>query len=527
MSVIVLLLYGGLLFLTYRNMTAAPKGFIPDQDQGYLLVNVQLPDAASVQRTSAVLTKIERIVLGDDTGLYRGPAATKGEKRYEGIPGVADVLSIAGQSFLLSTNASHFGTAFVVLKPFADRKGKHEEYDATVAARLSRLSGEEIDGALVTVFRAPPIQGLSNSAGFKLQIEQRGFVDLAELQKSTNQVIAEARQATQPETKAPTLVDVFTIYSAQTPQLYVDIDRTQCEKLGVDMQGVFDTLQVYMGTYYVNLFNKFGRTWQVNLSADQKYRTDERYLKLLKVSNKQGSMVPMGTVATVRPITGPVMVMRYNMYTSAPINGAPAPGASSGQALEVLEAAAQKANVSAEWTEVAYLQQQQGSSAVLVFVLGTALVFLVLAAQYESWSLPLAIILIVPMCILCAVTGMLIVHMPVDIFVQIGFLVLAGLAAKNAILIVQFARQLQQEGKPLREAAVEASRLRLRPIVMTSFAFIAAMVPLLLAEGAGAEMRISLGTAVFFGMIGVTFFGIFLTPVFFYVIRGLAPIPLN
>ncbi len=521
-SVIVLLLYGGLLFLTYRNMTAAPKGFIPDQDQGYLLVNVQLPDAASVQRTSAVLTKIERIVLGDDTGLYRGPAATKGEKRYEGIPGAADVLSIAGTSFLLSTNASHFGTAFVTLKPFADRKGKHEEYDATVAARLSRLSGEEIDGAIVTVFRAPPIQGLSNSAGFKLQVEQRGFVDLAELQKSTNQVIAEACQATQPETKAPALVGVLTIYSAQSPQLYVDIDRTQCEKLGVDMQYVFDTLQVYMGTYYVNLFNKFGRTWQVKLSAEPKYRTDERYLKLLKVSNKQGSMVPMGAVATVRPITGPVMVMRYNMYTSAPINGAPAPGVSSGQALEALEAAAQKANVSAEWTEVAYLQKQQGSTAILTFVLGTVLVFLVLAAQYESWSLPLAIILVLPMCILCAVTGMLIVGMPVDIFVQIGFLVLAGLAAKNAILIVEFARQLQQEGKPLREAAVEASRLRLRPIVMTSFAFIAAMVPLLLAEGAGAEMRISLGTAVFFGMIGVTFFGIFLTPVFFYVIRGLA-----
>ena len=333
LSVIVLLLYGGLLFLTYRTMTTAPSGFIPEQDQGYLLVNVQLPDAASVQRTSEVMKKLERIVLGDDTGLYRGPAATRGEKRYEGIPGVADMLSIAGTSFLLSTNASHFGTAFVTLKPFADRKGKHEEYDAAVAARLSRLSGEEIDGAIVTVFRAPPIHGLGNAGGFKLQVEQRGFVDLAELQKSTNQVIAEARQATQPETKAPALVGVFTIYSAQTPQLYVDIDRTQCEKLGVDMQDVFDTLQVYMGTYYVNLFNKFGRTWQVNLSADQKYRTDERYLKLLKVSNTQGSMVPLGAVATVRPITGPVMVMRYNMYTSAPINGAPAPGVSSGQAL--------------------------------------------------------------------------------------------------------------------------------------------------------------------------------------------------
>ncbi|MBV8228798.1 MAG: efflux RND transporter permease subunit, partial [Planctomycetaceae bacterium] len=522
LSVIVLLLYGGLLFLTYRNMTTAPSGFIPEQDQGYLLVNVQLPDAASVQRTSEVMKKLERIVLGDDTGLYKGPAATRGEKRYEGIPGVADMLSIAGTSFLLSTNASHLGTAFVTLKPFADRKGRHEEYDAVVAARLIRLSGEEIDGAIVTVFRAPPIRGLGNAGGFKLQVEQRGFVDLAELQKSTNQVIAEARQATQPETMAPELVGLFTIYSAQTPQLYVDIDRTQCEKLGVDMQDAFDTLQVYMGTYYVNLFNKFGRTWQVNLSADQKYRTDERYLKMLKVRNTLGSMVPLGAVATVRPITGPVMVMRYNMYTSAPINGAPAPGVSSGQALQAMEAAAKKANVSAEWTEIAYLEQQQGSTAILVFLLATVLVFLVLAAQYESWSLPLAIILIVPMCILCAVTGMLIVHMPVDIFVQIGFLVLAGLAAKNAILIVQFARQLQHEGKAPLEAAVEASRLRLRPIIMTSFAFVAAMVPLMLSEGAGAELRQSLGTGVFFGMIGVTFFGIFLTPVFFYVISGLA-----
>jgi multidrug efflux pump len=522
-SVIVLLLYGGLLFLTYWNMTTAPQGFLPEQDQGYLLVNVQLPDAASVQRTSAVMKKIERIALGDDSGLYKGPAAAKGEKRYEGIPGVANTLSISGTSFLLTTNASNLGTAFVTLKPFADRKGKEEEYDAVIAARLNRLFAEEIDGAVVTVFRAPPIRGLGNAGGFKLQVEQRGFVDLAELQKSTYEVIAGARGPNQSGAKAEPapVTGLFTIYSDRTPQLYVDIDRTQCEKLGVDLQNAFDTLQVYMGTYYVNLFNKFGRTWQVNLSADQKYRTDERYLKLLKVRNGLGRMVPLGAVADVRPITGPVMVMRYNMYTSAPINGAPAPGVSSGQALEAMEAAAKKSNVTAEWTELAYLEQQQGGTAVLVFLLGTVLVFLVLSAQYESWSLPLAIILVVPMCILCAVTGMLIVRMPVDIFVQIGFLVLAGLAAKNAILIVEFARQLQQEGKTLREAVVEASRLRLRPILMTSFAFIAAMVPLVLSEGAGAEMRQSLGTAVFFGMIGVTLFGIFLTPVFFYVIRGL------
>jgi multidrug efflux pump len=520
-SVIVLILYGGLLFLTYRNMTVAPKGFLPDQDQGYLLVNVQLPDAASVQRTSEVMKKIERIALGDDTGMFKGAAAGKGEKLYEGIPGAANTLSICGVSVLLSTNASHFGTAFISLKPFADRKGKHEEYDATIAARLNRLFAEEIDDAVVTVFRAPPIRGLGNAGGFKLQVEQRGFVDLADLQKSTNQVIAEARKATQPGTKAPALVGLFTIYSAQMPQLYVDIDRTQCEKLGVDMQNAFDTLQAYMGTYYVNLFNKFGRTWQVNLSADQKYRTDERYLKLLKVRNSVGEMVPLGAIATVKPVTGPVLVQRYNMYASAPINGAPAPGMSSGQALEVVEAAAKKANVAAEWTEIAYLEQRQGNTAILVFVLGTVLIFLVLSAQYESWSLPFAIILVVPMCILCAVTGMMIVHMPVDIFVQIGFLVLAGLAAKNAILIVEFARQLQHEGRPPFEAAVEASRLRLRPIIMTSFAFLAAMIPLMIGEGAGAEMRKSLGTAVFFGMLGVTAFGIFLTPVFYYAIVSL------
>jgi multidrug efflux pump len=525
-SVIALVLYGGLLFLTGFTLTTAPKGFLPDQDQGYLLVNVQLPDAASVQRTSAVLKKIERIVLGDDTGQYKGPPAAPAEKRYEGIPGVVDTVSIAGTSFLLSTNASHLGSAFIILKPFADRKGKHTEYDATIAADLNRLFREEIDDAVVSVFRAPAIRGLGNAGGFKLQVEQRGYFDLAELQTSTNQVIAEARKVTEPDSNVPAVVGLFTIYSNQEPQLYVDIDRTQCEKLGVELQDAFDTLQVYMGTYYVNLFNKFGRTWQVNLSADQRYRTDERYLRQLKVRNKLGGMVPLGAVATVRPVTGPVLVMRYNMYASAPINGVPGPGFSSGQALEVMEAAAKKANVAAEWTEIAFLEQQQGSTAILVFLLGTVLVFLVLAAQYESWSLPLAIILVVPMCILCAVTGMLIVRMPVDIFVQIGFLVLAGLAAKNAILIVEFARQLQEEGKTLREAAVEASRLRLRPIVMTSFAFVAAMIPLVVGEGAGAEMRQSLGTAVFFGMIGVTLFGIFLTPVFFYLIRGLGQGPM-
>lgn len=513
-SAIVLIVYGGLLFATYWTMGHAPTGFIPIQDQGYLLVNVQLPDSASVQRTSAVMDKIDRLVLGDDSAKYKGRVPKEGEKRYAGIPGVAHSLTISGQSFLMNANGSNFGSAFVILEPYEHRLG-HDRYDDVIAAKVRALCAEEIEDAVVTVFRAPPIQGLGNSGGFKFQVEQRGFVDLAGLQKTTDEMTTEGN-------KDNRLVGLFSLYRAETPQLYIDIDRTKCQTLNVDMNDVFGTLQVYMGGSFVNLFNKFGRTWQVNIMAEPQFRTKAQYISELKVRNKVGQMVPLGTVANIRLIGGPVMVTRYNMYTSTAVNGNTAPGVSSGEGIQVINALADRLGVTFEWTEITYLQILAGNVAVFIFALGTLLVYLVLAAQYESWPLPLSIILVVPMCLLCSVLGMLIANLPVDIFVQIGFLVLVGLAAKNAILIVAFAEQLRQEqGKTIHEAILESTHLRLRPIVMTSLAFILGVVPLVLGKGAGAEMRNSLGTAVFAGMLGVTFFGVFLTPVFYYSISRL------
>ncbi len=511
LSLIVLLVYGGLLVLTYGTMTRAPTGFIPTQDQGYLLVNVQLPDSASVQRTQEVMRIVQRIALGDETGKYKGAGPRPGEKHYEGIPGVGHTSSIAGQSFLLSANGSNFGSCFVVLDPFADRLD-HNRYDEVIARKLQGLYAAEIEDAVISVFRAPPIQGLGTAGGFKFQTEQRGFVDLQELQQATDEMVREAN-------KDPRLAGLFTLFRAETPQLYIDIDRTKCQALQVDVQDVLNTLQVYMGGYYVNLFNKFGRTWQVNILAEPRYRTQSASLKELKVRNKRGEMVPLGTLAAVKDVGGPVMVMRYNMYTSAAVNGNAAPGVSSGEAIEAIQELADRNGVPFEWTEITYMQILAGNLAMLVFVIGSMLVYLVLAAKYESWQLPLGVILVVPMCLLCSVTGMLLAGLPVDIFVQIGFLVLVALAAKNAILIIEFAEQLRAEGKPLREAATEASRLRLRPIVMTSFAFIFGVLPLVISHGAGAEMRQSLGLAVFSGMLGVTFFGVTLTPVFYYVIE--------
>jgi multidrug efflux pump len=509
-SAVALLVYGGLLFLTYRTMTKAPTGFIPTQDQGYLLVNVQLPDAASIERTQKVMYQIQRLALGDDTGKFGGPPPPPGAKRYSGVPGIGHTVGVAGMSLLLGANGSNFGTCFLVLDDFPQR-GTHDRYDATIAERMQRLCAEEIDDAVVNVFRAPPIQGLGSAGGFKFQVQQRGRVDLPQLQRTTDELVAEGN-------KDPRLAGLFSLFRAETPQLYVDIDRTKCESLKVDVQDVFTTLQVYMGGQYVNLFNKFGRTWQVNLMAEPRFRTRAEDLGALKVRNKLGEMVPLATLASVRDIGGPVMIMRYNMYVSAAVNGNPAPATSSGEVIQIIGGLAEKIGVPFEWTEITYMQILAGNVAIFVFGLGTLLVYLVLAAKYESWRLPLSVILVVPLCLLCAVTGMLIARMPVDIFVQIGFLVLVGLAAKNAILIVEFAEQLRADGKPLFEAAVEASRLRLRPIVMTSFAFILGVVPLAIGEGAGAEMRRSLGTAVVAGMLGVTLFGIFLTPVFYFVI---------
>lgn len=507
-TVMVLFVYGGLLGLTYYQMDRAPTGFIPQQDQGYLLVNIQLPDSASLERTSEVMTLLDRICLGDDTGKYKGAPPPKGAKRYPGIPGIVHTINLAGQSFLMSANGSSYGSMFVILDEFHHRRTP-ETYDASIALQIQQQAGAEIDGAVIMAFRAPPIMGLGNADGFKVQVEQRGFVDPVELQTTTDELIAEGR-------KDPRFAGLFSMYRAETPQLYVDVDRTKCESLDVDINAVFNTLQVYMGGTYVNLFNKFGRSWQVNLLGEHRHRADPEFLGQLKVRSKRGDMVPLGTLCEVRDSAGPAIVSRYNMYLSTAINGIPAPGVSSGETIKAINDLTDRMGVPFEWSEITFMQIRAGNVALFVFGLGTLLVYLVLAAKYESWKLPLSVILVVPMCLLCAVTGMLITGMPVDIFVQIGFLVLVGLAAKNAILIVEFAEQLRNEGRPLYEATVEACQLRLRPIVMTSFAFILGVLPLVLGHGAAAEMRRSLGTAVFSGMLGVTIFGVFLTPVFYY-----------
>ena len=449
-----------------------------------------------MQRTDAILARIDEIVRG--------------------VSGVSHSVGVSGQSFLTSTNGSNFGSMFAVLKPFEERTPA--EYDEVIAAKIQQQCNQEIEGALIGVFRAPPIHGLGNAGGFKLQTEQRGYVDLNELQTMTDKLVQKANAD-------PHYAAVFTLYRAHTPQIFVDIDRAKVQSLQVPIQDVFTTLQVYMGGYYVNQFNKFGRTWQVNIQADPGSRTSADILKQLYVRSTpgqgQGQMVPLGTLLSATDSTGPVSVMRYNMYTSAAINGIPAPGVSSGTVVQDLTRLARELDVPFEWTEMTFLQVQAGNVAFLIFGLGTVLVYLVLAGKYESWRLPLAVILVVPMCLLAAVTGMAIARLPVDIFVQIGFLVLVALASKNAILIVEFAQEQHQHGDGLYEATQAAARIRFRPIIMTSLAFVGGVFPLVVATGAGAEMRQSLGTAVFSGMIGVALFGIFLTPVFYFVLMRL------
>ncbi len=494
-SAIVLLVYGGLLYLTWWGMARMPTGFIPEQDKGYLLVNVQLPDGASVERTRRVMQRIEQM-------------ARK-------LPGVAHTVGISGQSLLLGANASNFGSLYVMFEPFDRRRGHSLSADA-IGAKLSDQCGQEVRDALVSIFGAPPVDGLGNCGGFKLMVEDRGNLGLADLQRAADAVVDRGNQT-------PGLTGIFTSLRANTPWIYLDIDRIKAKSMGVSVSDVFDMLQVYMGSLYVNNFNEFGRSWQVNIQADAAFRHRLADVEQMKVRNSRGEMIPLATIAAARPISGPVMVMRYNMYPAAAVNGNVATGVSSGESITLMGDVLGKVlppSMNYEWTDLTYMQILAGSTAMAVFVLAVVLVFLVLAAQYESWSLPLAVILVVPMCLLCSIAGVALAHMDVNIFTQIGFVVLVGLASKNAILIVEFAKQQRQSGIARREATVEACRLRLRPIMMTSLAFILGVVPLVIAEGAGAEMRRTLGTAVFSGMLGVTLFGIFLTPVFFYVIQG-------
>ena len=493
-SLITLLIYGGLLALTYWQFSHAPTGFIPQQDKGYVLLNVQLPDSASVERTQKVMAHIEKMA--------------------HEIPGVAHTVGISGQSLILSANAPNLGSMYVMLKDFHDRRGSDQTADA-VAAVLSDRCKQEVSEAVVSTFGAPPVDGLGTTGGFKFIVEDRGNLGLETLQQVSDRIVARGN-------KTPGLQGLFNSSRANTPWLYLEIDRTKCMALGVLVNDVFNTLQVYLGSFYVNNFNEFGRTWQVNIQADQRFRDRVRDIRQLQVRNNQGQMIRLGTLMDVSDTSGPVMVMRYNMYFATAITGNTSPGISSGEGIDLMQEIAGNElprSMAYDWTELTYLQLQAGNVAIYVFALAVVFVFLVLAAQYESWSLPLAVILVVPMCLLCSITGVELGRLEVNIFTQIGFVVLVGLASKNAILVVEFAKQQHMQGKSRREATLVASRLRLRPILMTSFAFIFGVIPLVIAEGAGAEMRRALGLAVFSGMLGVTLFGIFLTPVFFYVIQ--------
>ena len=497
-----------LLGLTYTTFQRAPTGFIPQQDQGRLIVDVQLPDSLSLQRTQEAMAKIQMIARED--------------------PGVAHAVAISGMSFLLQSTGSNLGSMFIVLKPFEERKVPVvDPNDATkrmrlhaddIIARLLKAYPSRVKEAVVRVRNSSPIPGLGVAGGFKIMVEDRGGRGLEVLQTQTDALTRQLRAQ-------PGLADVSTGFRSRTPQLFLDVDRTKAEALGLSFDDVNQTLGMYLGSLYVNSFNQFGRHWQVTVQLEGDYRNRVEDINLLQVRNKWGQMVPMGTLLNVRDKPGPVVVTRYNLYTAAAITGNMGAGTSSGDAINTVnetKAETLPISMTGEWTELMFVQIRAGNTAIYVFLLAVAAVFLALAALYESWSLPLAVILVVPMCLLCSVSGVLYTGRDVNIFVQIGLVVLVGLACKNAILIVEYAKQKHLEGLPRYEATLEACQLRLRPILMTSFAFIIGVIPLVVAAGAGAEMRRSLGIAVFSGMVGVTLFGIFLTPVFFSVILGLS-----
>ncbi|HEV3259644.1 MAG TPA: efflux RND transporter permease subunit, partial [Gemmataceae bacterium] len=428
--------------------------------------------------------------------------------------------------FVINANSANFGTMFVVLEPFDQRRDAALNAEAIAAQLRTRFEQEIMEGR-VNVFGAPAVEGLGNAGGFKFMVEATGDVNLDTLQGQGDNLVEKGNHQ-------PGLVGLFNGFRSRTPQLYADVNRTKCKTMQVPLTDVFDTLQVFMGGYYVNDFNRFGRTWQVNIQADAAFRVDAETVKELKVRNADGDMVPLGALINVRDVGGPVTITRYNMFTAAAINGAARPGVSTGDVLATMDNLSEQElprSMTHEWTELSYLQKQSSKiesfrdlqqNPFSAFVLGVVLVFFVLAGLYESWSLPLAVILVVPLCLSAALAGVALAAMDVNIFVQVGFVVLVGLASKNAILIVEFARDRQLEGASLSEAAVEAAQVRLRPIIMTSFAFILGVLPLVIARGAGAEMRRTLGTAVFAGMLGVTLFGIFMTPVFFYLVRRLS-----
>jgi len=493
-SGVALLVYAGLIVMTWLGFSSTPTGFVPQQDKQYLVAFAQLPDAASLDRTEDVIKRMSDIALKQ--------------------PGVESAVAFPGLSINGFTNSPNSGIVFVTLKPFDERKAASESAGAIAGALNGKYAS--IQEAYMAIFPPPPVQGLGTIGGFRLQIEDRGNLGYDELYKETMNIITKSHNV-------PELAALFTSYTVNVPQVDAAIDREKAKTHGVAISDIFDTLQVYLGSLYANDFNRFGRTYQVNVQAEQKFRQDAEQIGQLKVRNNLGEMIPLATLLHVTNTSGPDRVMHYNGFITAEINGAAGPGFSSGQA----EAAMNKLlkeelpnGMTYEWTDLTYQQILSGNTALLVFPLCVLLAFLVLAALYESWSLPLAVILIVPMTLLSAIAGVIIAGSDNNIFTQIGLIVLVGLACKNAILIVEFAKDEQEKGKTPLEAVLEACRLRLRPILMTSFAFIMGVVPLVLSSGAGAEMRHAMGVAVFSGMLGVTFFGLLLTPVFYVLIRN-------
>jgi multidrug efflux pump len=494
-SGIALLVYGGLLVLAWAGFKTVPTGFIPTQDSGYVIVFAQLPDGASLERSQKVIGRAGEIARN--------------------IPGVLGTVEFPGYNLLVGANLPNAGTMFVSLKSFEERKDPGQSAKAIIGKLYAGCA--ELRDARVLVLPPPPVRGLGSVAGFKMMIQDRSDAGLDALGATAFRMMVDGNQT-------PGLAQAFTTFTTRVPQLFVDVDRVKAKSMNVALAEVNDTLQIYLGSLYVNDFNRFGRTYQVTAQADANFRLHPEDIRKLKTRNAAGDMLPLGTLVDIHETTGPDKVIRYNMYPAADLNGVAMPGVSSGQAIALAQQLAGKdlpPGMNYEWTELTYQEILAGNTIVFIFPLCVILVFLTLAAQYESWSLPLSIILIVPMCLLSAIAGIWIRHMDNNIFTQIGLIVLVGLASKNAILIVEFARQLEDTGKSSWDAAVEAARLRLRPILMTSFAFILGVVPLVLAKGAGAEMRQALGTTVFFGMLGVTVFGLFLTPVFYVVIRKL------
>ncbi|HEY2228942.1 MAG TPA: multidrug efflux RND transporter permease subunit [Xanthobacteraceae bacterium] len=492
-SALMLVVYGCLIALTYFQFGRAPSGFIPQLDRAYFIVAITLPPGATLERTDQVVRTAGDMLL----------------KR----PGVGHAVAFAGFDGATFTNAPNTGVIFVPLKPFDERV----KAGLTAAGILNDLRGQmqALREAFVLVIPPPSVPGIGTGGGFKLYVQDRAGRGPRALEQALGTIIGPANQT-------PGLVQVFTLFNTKTPQVYADIDRTKAEMLGVPITRFFDTLSTYMGSTFVNDFNILGRTYRVTAQADNPFRLSVRDVENLRTRSTSGDMVPLGAVATFQDITGPYRVPRYNLFPAAEVQGATLPGFSTGQAIDAMEkllAANLPSGFGFEWTEIALQEKIAGNTATVAFSLAVVFVFLLLAAQYESVLLPLAVILIVPMCLLAAISGVLLRGMDNNILTQIGFVVLIGLAAKNAILIVEFARQAEEQGADRHEAAIGAARTRLRPILMTSLAFVLGVVPLVLATGAGAEMRQALGTAVFFGMLGVTLFGLLFTPVFYVLVR--------